>query len=225
MPTETTPQFLESVTRSIVSVGAGRGFLVARRTRRDVYVITAAHCLPHLPPAHPGSYTEERTYPALLGAHGATQGSIAIECVFADPIADLAVLTRADGQAGYDEDDDAFDALIEGCTPFPVGALSGPTDAWLLTLDGTWIACGIRPNEYGPPRSVTLIGAGPGNAGGTSGSPIVTAQGAAVGVISLGSMISGQQSVEQHGQPLLEATLPGWLWADCNKRRLRRLYL
>jgi hypothetical protein len=30
-------------------------------------IVTAAHCLPHLPPAHPYSYSYERGYMKLLG--------------------------------------------------------------------------------------------------------------------------------------------------------------
>jgi hypothetical protein len=57
-------------TMGIVAVGDGRGFVVA--DKHDMaYIITASHCLPHLPPAIGGiSYTHERTYQALLGPIG-----------------------------------------------------------------------------------------------------------------------------------------------------------
>ena len=54
-----------SLEQAVIKVGDGRGFVVERRRQR--FVLTAAHCLPFLPPAHPMSYTEERTYAALLG--------------------------------------------------------------------------------------------------------------------------------------------------------------
>jgi hypothetical protein len=51
-------------TMGIVAVGDGRRFVVA--DKHDMaYIITASHCLPHLPPAIGGiSYTHERTYQA-----------------------------------------------------------------------------------------------------------------------------------------------------------------
>src|SRR5690348_6494383 len=43
----------------------GRGFVIAAQHRR--YVVTAAPCLSHLPPAHAASDIHERTFPNLLG--------------------------------------------------------------------------------------------------------------------------------------------------------------
>ena len=43
-------------TSAVLKVGEGRGFMVKRRTRGDRIIITAAHCLPHLPLAHPASF-------------------------------------------------------------------------------------------------------------------------------------------------------------------------
>ena len=56
---------------SVLTVGAGRGFVIATKNDRR-YVITAAHCLPHLPPPNPAMYLEEMTYPSLLAAHPAS---------------------------------------------------------------------------------------------------------------------------------------------------------
>jgi hypothetical protein len=52
--------------RAIIRVGDGRGFVV-RDARGNYFVITAAHCLPHLPPAHAVAQYYERTYGRLLG--------------------------------------------------------------------------------------------------------------------------------------------------------------
>jgi hypothetical protein len=60
---------MESAKRAVITVGDGRGFVV-EGNRGKLCVITAAHCLQDLPPAHPGSYLEERTYPNLLGRIG-----------------------------------------------------------------------------------------------------------------------------------------------------------
>jgi hypothetical protein len=60
------------LTRAVLRVGRGRGFVVERRdlNREGRIVITAAHCLTHsrlangtkgLPPSHPGRYLAEET--------------------------------------------------------------------------------------------------------------------------------------------------------------------
>ena len=79
---------------AVVRVGDGRGFVVENDDER--LVITAMHCLPELPIAHGASYIEERTYRGLLGPVGDGQ-TVWAECLFADPIADLAVLGEAHG--------------------------------------------------------------------------------------------------------------------------------
>jgi hypothetical protein len=76
--------------KAVVKVGGGRGFIVKRAD--DQVVITAAHCLPFFPPAHPMSYLQERTFEALLGPLG-TKPTVWAECKFVDPIADIAVLS------------------------------------------------------------------------------------------------------------------------------------
>jgi hypothetical protein len=70
----------------LLHVGDGRRFVVDER------VITAAHCLPHQPPAHGALGLEERTYQNLLGPLG--ERTVWAELLFADPIADLPCCTR-----------------------------------------------------------------------------------------------------------------------------------
>lgn len=64
----------DSLTGAIVKVGDGRGFLIGNQSPWPHRVITAAHCLPHLPPAHRGSFTEDRTYANLLGPLQGSEG-------------------------------------------------------------------------------------------------------------------------------------------------------
>lgn len=58
------PRWSDTAKSAVVSVrwedSKGRGFVL--RTSDEPLIITAAHCLPELPPAHPGSYLHERTY-------------------------------------------------------------------------------------------------------------------------------------------------------------------
>jgi hypothetical protein len=56
----------EKAKQAVITVGGGRGFVVEGDLEQR-YIITAAHCLPWLPPSHGASYIEERTYQELLG--------------------------------------------------------------------------------------------------------------------------------------------------------------
>jgi hypothetical protein len=107
---------LATAKAAIITVGDGRGFLVeARQTR---LVVTAAHCLPHLPPPPPAWYTHERTYRKLLGPLGADAPLIWAECLFVDLISDLAVLGEPDGHA-YVGERDAYAAFVENRSALP----------------------------------------------------------------------------------------------------------
>jgi hypothetical protein len=66
---------------AIITVGDGRGFLVAHASWPH-RVITAAHCLPRLPPAHPSIKPH---YFNLLGPLDQPP-SVPAQCVFADPV-------------------------------------------------------------------------------------------------------------------------------------------
>src|SRR2546430_297193 len=91
---------------------------VRKRSRR--VVVTAAHCLPNLPPAHASSYTEDRTYPKLLSSLDGAKKDIWAECMFVNPVADIAVLGKPDDQVVPDEAD-AYDALAENAPVFKIG--------------------------------------------------------------------------------------------------------
>jgi hypothetical protein len=126
----------------------GRGFLV--EARRGVVVITAAHCLPHLPPPHPASLIEERTYPELLGPLGANP-TVSAECLFVDPIADVAILGEPDREL-FEEENEAYHRLIDDRPTLRIGrATREPTPAWLLTLSEQWVICTVELNRWGNP--------------------------------------------------------------------------
>jgi hypothetical protein len=99
---------LVSAKEAIIKVGEGRGFLV-EYSPWPHQVITAAHCLPHLPSAHGASYAKERTYANLLGPRDGLPTVLA-ECVFVDPIADIAVLAAPVGL--YEEFEDYDDFMV-----------------------------------------------------------------------------------------------------------------
>jgi hypothetical protein len=89
---------------AIVKVGDGRGFIVD--SGHEHRIITAAHCLPHLPPPHGGSYLDERVYKNLISRLGSKRKKVCAQCIFADPVADLAVFDMPDNQALWQEADD-----------------------------------------------------------------------------------------------------------------------
>jgi hypothetical protein len=206
---------LDKAKRAIIAVGdnqygQGRGFVVESSIGR--LVITAAHCLPRLPPAHPCSYVEERTYVPLLGLRHA-ESSVAAQCVFVDPIADVAVLSAPDSQ-GLPEQFFAYEALVESVTPLPIASVLGACDVALLTHMDTWDLCTVRPDESDQcSRSLVLVDASSGIAAGCSGSPIIDMAGRALGVVSVAVIMQGGLSRECPDQPALVNVLPAWLAA------------
>jgi hypothetical protein len=217
----TAPVGLADLTGSVVKVGGGRGFVVADGDRNIAeggksYVVTAAHCLPSVPPPHLARYLEEATYPRLVGPLGA-KPSVTAACVFVDTMADIAVLGPPDNQELSDEHTQ-YEAFLSLLPPFdiaappPRGRLRVPAfdaddpPAWrrlgevsfpgrVLSLDGQWIDCNVR-------RLGGAFGIEPGKLvkSGMSGSPLISATGAALGVISTSNWAA-----------VLADSLPGWL--------------
>lgn len=197
----TTPQ-TESNPSGIVRVGDGRGFVV--EGTRGRYVITAAHCLPELPPA---DYLDEFTYRSLLGPMGGECEVWAV-CLFADPVADIAVLGPVDNQR-LGKQADVYEALVDEAVPLSIAdaPLEGP--AWLWSLDGRWFPCRVQRLAGGP---LWLFEANDGIRGGMSGSPVRDEDGRAIGVVSAGGG-SGAEDLDTEGgpNPALTRDLPGWL--------------
>jgi hypothetical protein len=187
------------VTKAIVTVISGRGFVVEAGHER--LVITAAHCLPHLPPCHGAANLDERTYDNLLGPFGDLKPKVSAECRFADPVADIAVLGSPDGQELGNEAE-AYEALTEEAAPLQIGEAADQADAWLVQLDGRVTSC--RVSHCGGP--LWIEDAKDGIHGGMSGSPILTDDAVAIGVVCLSwAAHSGGPN------PRLTHHLPGWL--------------
>ena len=192
----------DAARNGVIRVGEGRGFVIDARCRGGLVVVTAAHCLPDLPPSM--SAIDERTYVALLGSlDGPT--TIAAECLFVDPVADMAVLGTPDNRA-FPVQTAAFGAFVHGRTPFRVIGVSEDTEAavLLLSLDGDWM-----------PALVTSVGQGLflSDCDVTremAGSPILM-NGAAAGVVGPDSDAPISRLVD---------CLPGWLLRQLAPRPL-----
>ncbi len=144
---------MNDLAASVIRVGNGRGV-------RRCYVVTAAHCLQKrvendelvgaLPPVL--SDLGQRTYTRFIGPRN-EEPTIAAECLFADPVGDIAVLGCPDGQALFDEAESyvKFTSLL----PRDHGGRSG-VDSHVRTS-----RAGLRrrsPDEFGgfatPERSI-----------------------------------------------------------------------
>ena len=205
---------------TVIQVGklGGRGFIVATKHAR--YVVTAAHCVAKkLPEAVPARVSEEVTYQNFLGPLGGKR-QVSAECVFIDPIADIAVFQGPDNQARGLEAQ-AYEALIERATPFPIGKLHFPrqqlsfreasSDARMLSLTGEWFDC--RVTSLG--RSLRFEQAAQPVVGGMSGSPIILPDGAAIGVVCTSE--ENQSGGRDGGpNPMLAANFPGWLLEEAS---------
>src|SRR6516165_4317609 len=166
----------EILATGVMTAGSGRGFVVEGAGER--LVITAAHCLPFLPPAQSFFGPKEHTYGPLLAPRGDAPRTCAV-CRFVDPIADIAVLGSPDNSHADD-----YKALMATATALPIGdSVRHPVNFWvparLLTLDGRWFSCTIR--HFGGPLWITH--AAERVLGGMSGSPIVAEAGTAIGVV------------------------------------------
>lgn len=201
----------------IVQVGLGRGFIVEGSSER--FVVTAGHCLPRLPQCCSFSSTEDNTYRNLIGRLG-SECSAWAECLFVDPIADIALLASPDNQLFRDQAE-VFGALVGDAIPFDIASSidwpqsEGP--AKLLSLDNSWSPCKLIVVS----RALWIDGAVGGIAGGMSGSPIIDDDGAAVGVVCVSAGPSDEsQEIRTEGgpNPSLSCCLPGWILGELRAR-------
>jgi hypothetical protein len=204
------PKNAPALTASVIRVGEGRGFVVedaegfARFSfRGDRLVVTAAHCLPFFPPCHSCSYLHDRTYEALLGPLG-QKPTVWAECLFVDPIGDIAVLGPPDDQE-LSEKHDGYRTLMAASAVLPISDPPENGRAWLLSLDGRWFRCNVK-HSGGP---LCIADAVEGIVGGMSGSPIVADDGSAIGVVCTAGGINGDEAPTEGGpNPRLVYHLP-----------------
>ena len=132
------------------------------------------------------------------------------ECLFIDPIADIAVLGPPDNQVFCDERE-AYEAVVGEAVPLPVSDAPEQGRAWLLSLDGRWFPCDV--SRHSSPRGPLWISEAAENlVGGMWGSPILTDSGVAIGVFCTSRRFGNNEASTEGGQnPRLASHLPGWL--------------
>ena len=191
--------------KAVVKVGDGRGFIIEADDRH--LVITAAHCLPHFPPCYGASATKDRTYRDLIGPLGESAPKVSAECLFADPVGDIAVLGSPNNQALYDEAI-VFETLTNETPTLRIGEAENESPAWLLTLDGRWTRCAIQHVGGWP---LWIENAEEPILGGMSGSPILNGDADAIGVVCLGGGSDLDITSTGGPNPRLTHSLPGWV--------------
>jgi hypothetical protein len=104
----------------------------------------------------------------LLGPLG-QEPTVSAECLFVDPIGDIAVLGAPDYEE-LPEQRAAYEALVIAIRPLPIADAPMETSARLLSLDGEWFGCKVQNIQGGP---LWITDATKGIVGGMSGSPIL----------------------------------------------------
>jgi hypothetical protein len=209
-------------TSGVIGVGAGLGFVLEVRGNR--YVVTAAHCLPQLPEPNPDNdEINELTYENLIGRLGEIP-DVSAQCVFIDPVNDVAVLEEPENQELYQQKE-AFAVLTQEADAFQLGLLADTfqlgllkdvstlrkafEDRWspglMLSLDRRWTECQMERRGYRVQLSEETQP-------GTAGSPILNVTGEAVSLVAAGTGDDGGGRISSR-QRALSDVLPHWLVA------------
>ena len=194
---------------TVITVGEGRGFVVEHRGEH--LVVTASHCLPWLPSGFGIAYSEEHVYRNMLGPLGSAP-TVACECLFINPVADVAVVGVPDTQT-FSDGADAYRALLEYATPFRITEAPEKARGFLLSLEGEWFGCQVQwMDRIDGPLWVSKP-AQP-IEGGMFGSPIVSETGNAIGIIAASVMENEKDAGTDYfaaSNPRLMRDLPLWL--------------
>ncbi len=213
---------LETAKQAVVAVGNkdGRGFAINTDPR---LIVTAAHCLPQLPLPQAAAAPQERTYENFVGRIGEDRQEIWAECLFADPVADIAVLSEPDGQVFFGKND-AFETFMDQIPALECGRLPPPPplmeephqeQAWLLGIGGEWESCRVGAYRFG---RLWIMNALKGIVGGMSGSPIMNTSSEAIGVVSVSGGTGDSLHTKGGPQASLQYNLPGWVFLLAQNR-------
>jgi hypothetical protein len=192
----------------------GRGVLVGGQL-----ILTAAHTVIHAVD-HRSPYPCAHALIGLsLGDHlrlhiETTHGTLYVRPYAIEPVTDIAVLGPLDNQVFFDETD-AYDAWCEATAPVPLHweALPSRTliPAYIYTHRGAWLTGTVESGRDGAHGLRILFPEG--IEGGTSGSPVVSDQGAILGIVSQAG--GTEKDALDRGRdgiaPMPHRTLPPWL--------------
>jgi hypothetical protein len=182
----------EKATLAVLTVGRGRGFVVRGPQHR--LVVTAARCLPSLPPC-----SSFFNYVDVLAPLGAAP-SVSAQCLFADPVADIAVL-------GMDDPDTYF-GLVDEMAALEIANAKDSSGGFLLSLRNDWFGCCVSHHEGPYNLPLWIRDAKLPFIDGMSGSPILDEVGRAIGVVCVSE--DNKNCTQGGGHPHLMETLPGW---------------
>jgi hypothetical protein len=197
---------------AIVQVGCrdGRGFIVggAHGAR---YVVTAARCLAQsrFPRPNLAFRVREWTFPNVIGPLGANRGTITAQLCVINLADDIAVFGEPNKELGFETHQyKQFTAIAmpvaePPATPEPCRWRNASgSRAWVSAPDGTWLCCSVQDSG-----GFLMVG-GVDVTSAMSGSPIVNADGAAIGLISA---TEGGGRYDTGYRSLVDC-LPAWLW-------------
>lgn len=188
--------------KSIVKVGSkgsyGRGFWVGSPDYG--LIVTAAHCLPYYPTRRDDVLCYSDLTYADLVARPDGKGTCWAECLFLDPVADLAVLTEPCNQF-LSEESDKFSDFASRSEFLEIGSLAdGETSARIMFNNSESIPCIVETNSRLLTRGFTIKKTDGKIKSGMSGSPILTDDGKVVGVLC-----------NDDTGPILSRCLPPWI--------------
>ncbi len=130
------------------------------------------------------------------------------ECLFVDPVGDIAVLGSVDSQEFYGQHG-LYNDFIDDVETLELSDIQPRfvVSAKLLSLKNEWFACNVQ-HTSGP---LWIADAKAEIVGGMSGSPIIDDGAKAIGVLCCSGSINGELSVSGGPNPRLAYNLPRWI--------------